>query len=80
MSGALALGHSFILVNFLYNSRLFTRKTVPHLVFEYTPYVVYPAGILLVAYWVYTENRRTVQRLDSKYTPIWVRITEQTKV
>ena len=53
---------------------------MPHVVFEYTPYVVYPAGLLLVAFWVYAENRRTVLRLDSKYTPIWVRITEQTKI
>lgn len=79
VSGFMAGVHSYILVQFLYNSRLFTRATTPHLVFEFAPYVIYPAGLLFVAYKVYSEHRRTVERLDSKYTPIWVRITMHTQ-
>jgi hypothetical protein len=61
----------------LYNSRLFTRASVPLLVFEYTPFVLYPGSLLAVAYVMYKENKRVIEKLDSKYTPIWVRITEK---
>ena len=41
------------------------------------PYLIYTAPLLGVLYVTIREQRRVQNMLDSKYTPIWVRITEQ---
>lgn len=77
VSCAAAIGHAFVTVQFLYQSRLLTRRSVPRVVFDYTPYVIYPAAVVGLCVFMVRENKRILDRLDSKYTPLWVRMTEE---
>ena len=72
--------HSFVLVQFLYQSKLLTKANTPHMVFQYTPYVVYPVAVLGIVGYIFFENQRIQDKLDSKYTPLWVRMTEQSSL
>ena len=77
VSCGLVLGHTYIVVQFLYQSRLLSRTRTPKLIFENLPYVLYPAALIGLCVFMIRENNKILHRLDSKYTPIWIRITEQ---
>ena len=77
VSCALLIAHSYVLVQFSYQSRLISKAHSPRLLFEYMPYVVYPAAMIGLCVFMIRENGRILEKLDSKYTPIWVRITEK---
>jgi len=46
-------------------------------VFEKLPYAMYIAPICYLVYYLVQENSILLRRLDAKYTPIWVRLTEE---
>ena len=71
------LGHSYALIQFLYASRIMSRATTAPLLFEYLPWVIYTAGIGGLVVFMVKENIRILKKLDSKYTPLWVRLTEE---
>lgn len=77
VSCGLVIAHSYAVVHFLYMSRLVAKGRTPSLVFNYLPYGVYSAALAGLCVFMIRENGRILNRLDSKYTPIWVRITEQ---
>ena len=77
VSGVVGFAHSYCLVQFLYQSRIIEQGRVPKLLFESLPYALYTLPLIGVCYYMLKEQSRVQNMLDSKYTPIWVRITEQ---
>lgn len=77
VSGGLVFFHSYVTVQFLYDSRIVSKSTMPLKLFENLPYALYVAPIAYFCYYLVSENSKLIRRLDAKYTPIWVKITEE---
>jgi hypothetical protein len=73
----LLFAHSYVAVQFLYESRIISKRTVAIGVFEKLPYALYIAPMCYLFYFMMTDFNKIARRLDAKYTPIWVRITEE---
>ena len=74
---ALLLVHEYCFVHFLYESRIISKRTVPIGIFEKLPYVFYIVPTTYFFFFMVSENTKVLRRLDAKYTPIWVKITEE---
>lgn len=72
--------HSWTVVHFLYESRIFFKGRTPQPLYLNFIYVWYPACLIGMFYYMVNENIKLLRQLDSKYTPIWVRITEQQRL
>ena len=75
----LVLGHVYALVQFSYESRLLSKEKLPRL-FGVAGAVAYPASIICLLPWLWRQNNYVIDRLDSKYTPIWMKISARQKV
>merc|ERR1740117_892067 len=76
-SGGLGLVYAWGLIQFLYESRIIQKAQVHPTVFQLLPFAIYSAPIFGIFWMTIKEHSRVLTILDSKYTPIWVRITEQ---
>jgi hypothetical protein len=74
---ALLLVHEYCFVHFLYESRIISKRTVRLGIFEKLPYVFYIVPTTYFFFFMVRENTKVLRRLDAKYTPIWVKITEE---
>lgn len=77
VSVGLTMLYSYATVQFLYESRIACKTTIPIYLFEKLPYVIYTVPLVVLIGYVIRENGRVLNRLDSKYTPIWVKYTEE---
>ncbi|CDW81436.1 UNKNOWN [Stylonychia lemnae] len=68
--------HSYLGTTFLYESRILSKKRTPN-VYHYLPWCVYPLGILGCIVYMYSQNKLIMERLDRKYTPIWLDISKK---
>jgi len=68
------MAHSFMTVQFLYQSRMVTAKNAP-LLFQWLPYGLYPAATFGFFYFIYSKNSTMLAKLDAKYTSIWLKIS-----
>jgi len=70
----LVLGHVYALVQFSYESRLLRKENLPRL-FGVAGAVAYPVSIFCLLPWLWSQNKKVLEMLDSKYTPIWMKIS-----
>ena len=71
------MAHSLFFVQWSYGSRILTKARFPR-AFEYMPYVVYPVVLTGAVVFIMRKNWELHERLDSKYTPIWLRVSQKT--
>lgn len=70
----LVLGHVYCLVQFTYESRLISKERLPRL-FGVAGAAAYPVAFMFLLPMLWRQNKLVLERLDSKYTPIWMRIS-----
>eukprot|EP00347_Sterkiella_histriomuscorum_P018088 403346836 len=70
------VAHSYMTINFLYDSRLVTLKGTPKL-YQNLPYVLYPLALAGSVYYMWSRSNLLFDRLDKKYTPIWIDISKK---
>jgi len=70
----MVLGHVYALVHFSYESRILSKERLPKL-FGTVGFIAYPISIVCLLPWLWKKNKEVVERLDCKYTPIWIRFT-----
>lgn len=75
----LVLGHVYAVVQFSYESRLLRKDKLPRL-FGVAGAVAYPISILCLLPWLWSQNKKVLEMLDSKYTPIWMKISARQKL
>ena len=75
----LVLGHVYALVQFSYESRLLSKEKLPRL-FGVVGAIAYPISIACLLPWLWYQNTQVIDRLDCKYTPIWLKISARQKV
>ena len=46
-------------------------------VHEFLPYVIYPVATVGLVWYMIKTNYKLLAELDSKYTPIWIRISHK---
>ena len=68
------MAHSLFFIQWSYESRIVSKPRFPT-VFAYMPYVVYPAVLSCGIIFIIRKNFELHERLDSKYTPIWLRVS-----
>lgn len=68
------LGHVYALVHFSYESRILSKSRLPR-AFGIVGFVAYPVSIALLLPWLWSRHKGVLERLDSKYTPIWMKIS-----
>ena len=72
----MAMAHTFVVINFLYDARFVTPKSSPQ-VFVKLPWVAYPVVLAGCIAYIYRENSRMMGNLDRKYTPMWLEISKK---
>ena len=75
----LVFGHIFCLVHFSYESRIISKERLPRL-FGYAGAAAYPAAFMLLIPFLWRQNRLVLERLDKKYTPIWLRVSAKSSL
>ena len=70
----MVLGHIYAVVQFSYESRLLSKDRLPRL-FGIAGAVAYPISIACLLPLLWSQNKKVVERLDCKYTPIWMKIS-----
>ena len=70
----MVLFHMYALVSFSYESRLLSKERLPRL-FGVVGFVAYPVSIACLLPILWSQNKKVIERLDSKYTPIWMKIS-----
>ena len=70
----MVFGHVYCLVQFSYESRLISKDRLPRL-FGVAGAWAYPVAFMFLVPWLWRQNKNVLERLDSKYTPIWMRIS-----
>ena len=68
------LAHSYAFIHFAYESRIVSRVRTPTL-HKRLPYALYPGVLFGLCVFVIRKNWQIQERLDSKYTPIWLRVS-----
>ena len=76
VTGFLVLGHVYALVSFSYESRLLSKERLPKL-FGVAGFIFYPISIVCLLPILWSQHNKVINRLDSKYTPIWMRISSR---
>ena len=72
----MAMAHSYVVINFLYDSRFVTPRGTPRL-FANLPWAVYPTVLIGCIGYIYTQNSSMMGKLDRKYTPLWLEISKK---
>lgn len=80
LTGGLGLCHSYMFVQFIYQAHIVTKQNIHPTLFNILPFLIYSAPVVAAGYLMLSESNRVQTLLDSKYTPIWVRITEQSNL
>ena len=70
----MVLGHVYALVHFSYESRILSKERLPR-AFGIIGFVAYPVSLAMLLPWLWSRHTRLVDSLDSKYTPIWMKIS-----
>ena len=70
----MVLGNVYALVSFSYESRILSKERLPKL-FGTAGFVAYPISLICLLPWLWKKNKEVLDRLDSKYTPIRMRIS-----
>ena len=76
VTGFLILGHVYALVSFSYESRLLTKERLPKF-YGIAGFIFYPISMLCALPILWKQHNAVINRLDSKYTPIWLRISSR---
>lgn len=74
----LAFFHCFCLSTFLIQSRIITYKMVGPKAYSLIPMIFYPFGLGFAIYKYLRESHIKMNKLDEKYTPIWLEISQKT--
>ena len=72
----MAMAHTFVVINFVYDARFVTPKGAPQ-VYVKLPWVAYPVVLASCIAYIYRENSRMMGNLDRKYTPMWLEISKK---
>ena len=75
MTGAVLLGHSYMLTSFLFESKFITSKT-PFL-FNAFPLFIYPVVMISYSIYFYRGFSKNLSNMDMKYTPMWLELTKK---
>ena len=70
----LVLGHVYCLVQFSFESRIISKTSLPRL-FGVVGAMAYPVSIACLLPVLWSQHTKVIDRLDSKYTPIWMRVS-----
>ena len=70
----MVLGNVYALVHFSYESRILSKERMTKL-FGTVGFIAYPISLVCLLPWLWKKNKEVLDRLDSKYTPIWMRIS-----
>ena len=71
------LAHSLFFIQWLYASQIISKNQFPR-AYKQLPYVVYPSVLFGGIVYIVRKNSKLHEQLDSKYTPIWLRVSQKT--